>query len=213
MAKSANAQIQVKTATQMNAIERIARSITAITGRKCYIQTAAKPDVNWLLQNAELPCAYIFETEPKGEVMSVGQIVQRVRVAVFFVAETKAQFNTDASRAVAESEREAVLAWFAEVKRRADWQTWQMIDSQDVYDGSTRLVAGYALNIEAVELYGVCADGGGIYERILRITANGTYDVVSYDKVEVNVQGLWIKGDKLVLDVESDTGKIILTEK
>lgn len=213
MAESADAQVQVKTATQMNAIERIARSITAITGRKCYIQTAARPDVNWLLQNAELPCAYIFETEPKGEVMAVGQMVQRVRVAVFFVAETKHQFNTSESRAIVESEREAVLAWFAEVKRRADWQTWQMIDSQDVYDGSTRLVAGYALNIEAVELYGVCADGGGVYERILRITANGTYDVVSYDKVEVNVQTLWIEGDKLVLDVESEDGKIILTEK
>lgn len=198
----------------MNAIERIARSITAITGRKCYIQTAAKPDVNWLLHNAELPCAYIFETEPKSEVMVVGQMVQRVRVAVFFVAETKHQFNTDASRAVAESEREAVLAWFAEVKRRADWQTWQIIDSQDVYDGSTRLVAGYALNVEAVELYGVCADGGGLYERVLKITHNGTYDVVSYDNVEVDVPAVEIREQtKLWLNVESEEGYIIVNER
>ena len=198
----------------MNAIERIARSITAITGRKCYIQTAAKPDVNWLLQNAELPCAYIFETEPKSEVMVVGQMVQRVRVAVFFVAETKHQFNTSESRAIVESEREAVLAWFAEVKRRADWQTWQMIDSQDVYDGSTRLVAGYALNVEAVELYGVCADGGGLYERVLKITHNGEYDVVSYDKVDVEVPAVEIvEQNKLWLNVESEEGYIIVNER
>ena len=198
----------------MNAIERIARSITAITGRKCYIQTAAKPDVNWLLQNAELPCAYIFETEPKADVMVVGQMVQRVRVAVFFVSETKHQFNTTESRAVAESEREAVLAWFAEVKRRADWQTWQMIDSRDVYDGSTRLVAGYALNVEAVELYGVCADGGGVYERVLKITHNGEYDVVSYDKVDVEVPAVEIREQtKLWLNVESEEGAIIVNER
>ena len=198
----------------MNAIERIARSITAVTGRKCYIQTSAKPDVNWLLQNAELPCAYIFETEPKSEVMVVGQMVQRVRVAVFFVAETKHQFNTSESRAIVESEREAVLAWFAEVKRRADWQTWQIIDSQDVYDGSTRLVAGYALNVEAVELYGVCADGGGLYERVLKITHNGEYDVVSYDKVDVEVPTVEIvEQSKLWLNVESEEGYIIVNER
>lgn len=159
MAKGADAQVQVKTATQMNAIERIAQSITAITGRKCYIQTTAKPDVNWLLQNSELPCAYLFETEPHGEVMAVGQMLQRVRVAVFFVAETKHQFNTSESRAVAEAEREAVLGWFGAVKRSADWNEWRIVDGRDVYDGSTRLVAGYALNIEAVELYGVCIAG------------------------------------------------------
>lgn len=211
MAEDTATQIQEQ--TLMNAVERIARSITAVTGRKCYIQTSATPDVNWLLQNAELPCAYIFETEPKSEVVTIGQILQKVRVAVFFVNETRAQFNTPESRAVAETEREAILQWFAEVKRRADWQTWQMIDSRDVYDGSTRLVAGYALNIEAVELYGLCAEGGGVYERTIHITKNGTYDVVNYDKAEVNVQGLWIHEDKLVLDVESEMGKIILTEK
>lgn len=197
----------------MNATQRIGNLITAITGRVCYIHTTAKPDINWLLQNAELPCAYLFEQETKNEVLAGGQIVQRVSVGVFFVAETKAQFNTDVTRDIIEGERVALLGWFAEVKRRAEWQTWQMIDSSDVYDGSTRLVAGYALNVEAVELYGVCADGGGVYERTIHITKNGTYDVVDYDKAEVAVQGLWINGDKLVLDVDSEDGKIILSEK
>lgn len=157
MAEDTATQIQEQ--TLMNAVERIAQSITAVTGRKCYIQTTAKPDVNWLLQNAELPCAYIFETEPKGEVMAVGQMLQRVRVAVFFVAETKAQFNTEATREIVEREREVALQWFGAVKRSADWREWRIADTQDVYDGSTRLVAGYALNIEAVELYGVCIAG------------------------------------------------------
>lgn len=143
----------------MNAVERIAQSITSVTGRKCYIQTTAKPDVNWLLHNAELPCAYIFETEPKGEVMAVGQMLQRVRVAVFFVTETKAQFGTAVTREIVEREREVALQWFGAVKRSADWREWRISDTEDVYDGSTRLVAGYALNIEAVELYGVCIAG------------------------------------------------------
>lgn len=197
----------------MNAIQRIGKLITAITGRVCYIHTTAKPDINWLLQNAELPCAYLFEQEAKNEVLTGGQIVQRVRVGVFFVSETKAQFNTDVTREIIEAERVALLGWFAEVKRRAEWQTWQMIDSSDVYDGSTRLVAGYALNIEAVELYGVCADGGGLYERVLKITHNGEYDVTAYDKADVNVLGLWIHEDKLIMDVASEDGKIILVEK
>lgn len=143
----------------MNAIQRIAQSITAVTGRVCYIQTTAKPDVNWLLQNAQLPCAYIFETEPKGEVMAAGQALQRVRAAVFFIAETKSQFNTDTTRGIIEGERETALQWFGSVKRNAEWREWRISDTEDVYDGSTRLVAGYALNIEAVELYGVCIAG------------------------------------------------------
>lgn len=35
----------------------------------------------------------------------------------------------------------------------------RIADTQDVYDVSIRLVAGYVLNIEAVELYGVCIAG------------------------------------------------------
>ena len=213
MAEDAAKKVQEQT-PKMNAIQRIGNLITAITGRVCYIHTTAKPDINWLLQNTELPCAYLFEQETKNEVLAGGQIVQRVRVGVFFVAETKAQFNTDVTREIVENERVALLGWFAEVKRRAEWQTWTMIDSSDIYDGSTRLVAGYALNVEAVELYGVCADGGGLYERVLKITHNGEYDVVSYDKVEVDVPAVEIREqNKLWLNVESEEGYIIVNER
>lgn len=67
-------------------------------------------------------------------------------------------------------------------------------------------------NIE-VPVEEICADDLFV-PAVINITKNGEYDVTAYDKAEVNVsEGLWIEGNALVLDVESDEGKIILKEK
>lgn len=58
----------------------------------------------------------------------------------------------------------------------------------------------------------ICADDLFV-PAVINITKNGEYDVTAYDKAEVNVLGLWIHGDKLIMDVESEDGKIILVEK
>ena len=193
--------------------DRIINEVRAITGRKCYYVSSQKIEADKLLGNATLPCVFLIVTGGEGVVQSGGQYVERAEVTLVFAEATNYTASDERNTGKVMAEQALAVRFVSELRSSARWGAVELLASREFYDGSMYLATGWAVNLRLQDLYGYCAEGGGEYSREIDITSNGTYDVTAYDKANVNVQGLWIEGDRLVLDVESETGKIILTEK
>ena len=193
--------------------DRIINEVRAITGRECYYVSSQKIEADKLLGNAKLPCVFLIITGGEGVVQRGGQYVEQAEVTLVFAEATSYTASDERNTGKVMAEQALAVRFVSELRASARWGAVELLASREFYDGSIYLATGWAVNLRLQDLYGYCAEGGGEYSREIDITSNGTYDVTAYDKANVNVQGLWIESDKLVLDVESEVGKIILTEK
>lgn len=196
----------------MSVTDKLKNSITAITGRQVYVVENAKIEADKLLMNAELPCVFMYVDNQRQVLAVGGQYVEQITATLLFVEQTKYKASDENNKTIQEAERQTALNFFAELRNRHTYESVDLLQSSEVYDGFRRIATGYALQVRVCELYGVCADGGGEYSRELSITANGTYDVVDYDKAVVNVPSLWVSGNTLFINVESEENKIIVNE-
>lgn len=193
--------------------DRIINEVRAITGRECYYVSSQKIEADKLLGNATLPCVFLIITGGEGVVQSGGQYVEQAEVTLVFAEATSYTASDERNTGKVMAEQALAVRFVSELRASARWGAVELLASREFYDGSMYLATGWAINLRLQDLYGYCAEGGGEYSREIDITSNGTYDVTAYDKASVNVQGIWIEGSTLFLDVESETGKIILTEK
>lgn len=193
--------------------DRIINEVRAITGRECYYVSSQKIEADKLLGNAKLPCVFLIITGGEGVVQSGGQYVEQSEVTLVFAEATSYTASDERNTGKVMAEQALAVRFVSELRASARWGAVELLASREFYDGSMYLATGWAINLRLQDLYGYCAEGGGEYSREIDITSNGTYDVTAYDKASVNVQGIWIEGSTLFLDVESETGKIILTEK
>lgn len=193
--------------------DRIINEVRAITGRECYYVSSQKIEADKLLGNAKLPCVFLIITGGEGVVQSGGQYVEQSEVTLVFAEATSYTASDERNTGKVMAEQALAVRFVSELRASARWGAVELLRSREFYDGSMYLATGWAINLRLQDLYGYCAEGGGEYSREIDITSNGTYDVTAYDKASVNVQGIWIEGSTLFLDVESETGKIILTEK
>lgn len=193
--------------------DRIINEVRAITGRECYYVSSQKIEADKLLGNAKLPCVFLIVTGGEGVVQSGGQYVEQAEVTLVFAEATSYTASDDRNTGKVMAEQALAVRFVSELRSSARWGAVELLASREFYDGSMYLATGWAVNLRLQDLYGYCAEGGGEYSREIDITSNGTYDVTAYDKANVNVRELWIEGSTLFLDVESETGKIILTEK
>lgn len=193
--------------------DRIINEVRAITGRECYYVSSQKIEADKLLGNATLPCVFLIITGGEGVVQSGGQYVEQAEVTLVFAEATSYTASDERNTGKVMAEQALAVRFVSELRASARWGAVELLRSREFYDGSMYLATGWAINLRLQDLYGYCAEGGGEYSREIDVTSNGTYDVTAYDKASVNVQGIWIEGSTLFLDVESETGKIILTEK
>lgn len=170
----------------MTFIEKLRNSIVNGAGvdKFCY---HAAGDLNAVLSGVEIGDEVIaFCYLLGGGDVAVGkQSRESVQVAVFFCRKTEFDFNSFENEQLIDDCKRAAFGWLGTLLRSPYLEIDGAVSTQRVYDTTTDILTGIAINIalREVEGYGLC----DIPEKIFTISNNGIYRVAGYDKVLVDV--------------------------
>ena len=141
----------------MTIIEKIKQSVEGATGMPFLYHAAG--ELNELLARCkELPVAYSFLID-SGTIDDVnGRYHERVTLAVMFCDKTDFDFNALENEQIIDRMKVKAYKWISALRTSADLKIVSINSTQRLYDNTTEVLTGYAVNItiEDVRGYGLC---------------------------------------------------------
>lgn len=169
----------------MTFIEKVKQTIERVTGCRFYYHAAG--ELNELLAGVEIgsdPIAFAYLL--KGGEVAVGKNCREgVNLAVFFCKKTEFDFNSYENEQLIDDCKRLAFGWVSLLYKSNILDVVGSVTTERVYDTTTDILTGIAVNITLRELdgYGMC----DLPYRELEITENGLHEVAGYDAVKVNV--------------------------
>lgn len=168
----------------MTIIEKIKQSVEGATSVPFLYHAAG--ELNELIARCnELPVAYSFLIE-NGAIDDVnGRYHERVTIAVIFCDKTEFDFNAIENEQIIDRMKVKAFKWLQSLRMNNALRVVSVNNTQRLYDNTTDVLTGYAVNITIEDVAGVgeCE----LPEVVIDVDKNGSYDVVGVDKVRVNV--------------------------
>lgn len=168
----------------MTFIEKVKESVELTTGCRFYYHAAG--ELNEVLSGVEIgeaPIAFAYLL--KGGEVAVGKNCREgVNLAVFFCKKTEFDFNSYDNEQLIDECKQIAFAWVSWFRKSNTLEIVGNVTTERVYDNTTDILTGIAVNITLRELvgYGMC----DIKKPVLIIDKNGVYTLGAYD-VNVNV--------------------------
>lgn len=168
----------------MTLIDKIKQSIEGATGMPFLYHAAG--EINELIARCKsLPVAYSFLID-SGTIDDVnGRYHERVTLAVMFCDKTEFDFNALENEEIIDRMKEKAYKWMSSLRMSNTLHVVSVNNTQRLYDNTTDILTGYAVNITLEDIAGVgeCE----LPQVVIDVDKNGSYDVVGVDKVLVNV--------------------------
>lgn len=168
----------------MTIIDKIKESVEGATALGFLYHAAG--EMNKLIARTErLPVAFAFLLD-SGTIEDVnGRYHERVTLAVMFTDKTQFDFNALENEEIIDRMKLKAYKWLESLRNSNDLQIVSVNSTQRLYDTTTDVLTGYAINITLQDMYGVgeCE----LPEVVIDVDKNGSYNVVGVDKVRVNV--------------------------
>lgn len=168
----------------MTIIEKIKQSVEGATGMPFLYHAAG--ELNELIARCKsLPVAYSFLID-SGTIDDVnGRYHERVTLAVMFCDKTEFDFNAIENEEIIDRMKVKAYKWLQSLRMSNALRVVSINNTQRLYDNTTDILTGFAVNITIDDLAGVgeCELPDVIFE----IKENGEYPVVGIDKVIVKV--------------------------
>ena len=170
----------------MTFIDKLRITIERATACRFYYHAAG--ELNEIFAGVRVGCEPIaFAYLLKGGEVDVqrNQLREGVNLAVFFCKKTEFDFNSEENERLIDDCKRLAFGWLSLVRKSGYFETVGSITTERVYDTTTDILTGIAVNVTLRELqgYGEC----DLPYRELKITKNGFYDVVGYDAINVEV--------------------------
>ena len=168
----------------MTFIEKVKESVELTTGCRFYYHAAG--ELNEVLAGVEIGSEPIsFAYLLKGGEVAVGKNCREgVNLAVFFCKKTEFDFNSYENEQLIDECKQLAFGWVSWFSKSNTLEIVGNVTTERVYDTTTDILTGIAVNITLRELvgYGMC----DIKKPVLIIEKNGVYTFGAYDvKVEV----------------------------
>lgn len=140
----------------MTIIEKIKRSVEAATGLPFLYHAAG--EINELIARAEsLPVAFAFLLD-NGTIEDVnGMYHERVTFAVMFADKSQFDFNALENEEIIDRMKIKAYKWLQSLRLSNDLNIVSINQTQRLYDATTDILTGYAVNITIEEMSGVGA--------------------------------------------------------
>lgn len=140
----------------MTIIEKIKRSVEAATGLPFLYHAAG--EINELIARAgELPVAFAFLLD-NGTIEDVnGMYHERVTFAVMFADKTEFDFNALENEQIIDRMKIKAYRWLQSLRTSNELNVIAINSTQRLYDTTTDILTGYAVNITIEEMSGVSA--------------------------------------------------------
>ena len=162
--------------------------ITIERATACHFYYHAAGELNEVLAGVEIgtePIAFAYLLKG-GEVdLQRNMLREGVNLAVFFCKKTEFDFNSEENERLIDDCKRLAFGWLSLLRKSGYLETVGSITTERVYDTTTDILTGIAVNVTLRELqgYGEC----DLPYREMKITKNGFYDVVGYDAINVEV--------------------------
>ena len=168
----------------MTFIEKVKESVELTTGCRFFYHAAG--ELNEVLAGVEIgsdPISFAYLL--KGGEVAVGKNCREgVNLAVFFCKKTEFDFNSYENEQLIDECKQLAFGWVSWFSKSNTLEIVGNVTTERVYDTTTDILTGIAVNITLRELvgYGMC----DINKPVLIIDKNGVYKFGAYDvKVEV----------------------------
>lgn len=168
----------------MSIIERIKASVEGSTGMPFLYHAAG--ELNELITRCNsLPIAYSFLLDSGTIEDTNGRYHERVTLAVMFCDKTQFDFNAIENEQIIDRMKVKAYQWLQFLRQSNALQVVSINNTQRLYDDTTDILTGFAVNITLEDMVGVgdCE----LPDVVIDIEQNGEYNVLGADKVNVNV--------------------------
>ena len=170
----------------MTFIDKLRITIERATACRFYYHAAG--ELNEILAGVQIgsePIAFAYLLKG-GEVdVQRNMLREGVNLAVFFCKKTEFDFNSEENERLIDDCKRLAFGWLSLMRKSGYFETVGSITTERVYDTTTDILTGIAVNVTLRELQGYSECD--LPYRELKITKNGFYDVVGYDAISVNV--------------------------
>ena len=170
----------------MTFIDKLRITIERATACRFYYHAAG--ELNEVLAGVEVgaePIAFAYLLKG-GEVdVQRNMLREGVNLAVFFCKKTEFDFNSEENERLIDDCKRLAFGWLSLVRKSGYFETVGSITTERVYDTTTDILTGIAVNVTLRELQGYSECD--LPYREMKITKNGFYDVVGYDAIDVHV--------------------------
>ena len=170
----------------MTFIDKLRITIERATACRFYYHAAG--ELNEILVGIEIgsePIAFAYLLKG-GEVdVQRNQLREGVNLAVFFCKKTEFDFNSEENERLIDDCKRLAFGWLSLMRKSGYLETVGSITTERVYDTTTDILTGIAVNVTLRELQGYSECD--LPYREMKITKNGFYDVVGYDAIDVHV--------------------------
>lgn len=138
----------------MTIIEKIKRSVEDATGLLFLYHAAG--EINELIARAEnLPVAFAFLLD-SGTIDDVnGRYHERVTLAVMFADKSQFDFNAIENEQIIDRMKVKAYKWLQSLRLSTDLNVVSINSTQRLYDTTTDVLTGYAVNITIEEVDGI----------------------------------------------------------
>ena len=170
----------------MTFIDKLRITIERATACRFYYHAAG--ELNEVLAGVRVGCEPIaFAYLLKGGEVDVqrNQLREGVNLAVFFCKKTEFDFNSEENERLIDDCKRLAFGWLSLMRKSGYFETVGSITTERVYDTTTDILTGIAVNVTLRELQGYSECD--LPYRELKITKNGVYDVSGYDAINVEV--------------------------
>lgn len=170
----------------MTFIDKLRQTIERATACRFYYHAAG--ELNEVLAGVQIgsePIAFAYLLKG-GEVnVQRNELREGVNLAVFFCKKTEFDFNSEENERLIDDCKRLAFGWLSLLRKSGHFEVVGSITTERVYDTTTDILTGIAVNVTLRELqgYGDC----DLPYRELKITENGVFDVSGYDAIAVDV--------------------------
>lgn len=141
----------------MTIIDKIKQSVENATALDFLYH--AQGEINELIARTEsLPCAFAFLIDSGTVEDTNGMFHERVTFAVIFADKTQFDFNALENEEIIDRMKVRAFRWLQSLRLSDDLQLVSINNTQRLYDTTTDILTGYAVNVTLQEVkgYGVC---------------------------------------------------------
>ena len=170
----------------MTFIDKLRITIERATACRFYYHAAG--ELNEVLAGVEIgddPIAFAYLLKGGEVYVQRKELREGVNLAVFFCKKTEFDFNSEENERLIDDCKRLAFGWLSLLRKSGYFETVGSITTERVYDTTTDILTGIAVNVTLRELqgYGEC----DLPYRELKVTKNGVYDVAGYDAINVDV--------------------------